>query len=178
MRRSQDRLITTHVGSLSRPIDLLSLNRARAEAAVDDAAYSTALAGAVADVVRKQGEVGIDIPNDGEFGKRPTIMERGGTTPLSGSTASLLPIRFPNPNIRNQLWPSCRSRASPVGVTGGNSASSIRTRPVGSSEARRRAAPGVPYASAPSAIRARPGRKPISPTSKRPWPPAAQGKVS
>src|ERR1700746_2783255 len=69
MRRSQDRIITTHVGSLSRPMDLLALNKARTEGATDAAAYASALAAAVAEVVRKQREVGIDIANDGEFGK-------------------------------------------------------------------------------------------------------------
>jgi 5-methyltetrahydropteroyltriglutamate--homocysteine methyltransferase len=45
------------------------LNRARAGGAADVAAYATGLAAAVTDVVNKQREVGIDIPNDGEFGK-------------------------------------------------------------------------------------------------------------
>lgn len=69
MRRSEDRIITTHVGSLSRPPDLLALNEARASGAVNAAAYANGLAAAVADVVKKQCETGIDIPNDGEFGK-------------------------------------------------------------------------------------------------------------
>jgi 5-methyltetrahydropteroyltriglutamate--homocysteine methyltransferase len=69
MRRSRDRIITTHVGSLSRPPELLTLNRARAGGAADVAVYVTGLAAVVADVVNKQREVGIDIPNDGEFGK-------------------------------------------------------------------------------------------------------------
>jgi 5-methyltetrahydropteroyltriglutamate--homocysteine methyltransferase len=69
MRRSRDRVITTHVGSLSRPPELLMLNRARGGGAADVAAYAPGLAAAVMDVVNKQREVGIDIPNDGEFGK-------------------------------------------------------------------------------------------------------------
>ena len=44
MKRSTDRIITTHSGSLSRPPDLLALNRARAQGEkVDDAAYSDTL---------------------------------------------------------------------------------------------------------------------------------------
>ena len=35
----------------------------------DDAAYSQVLAASVADVVKKQRELGVDIPDDGEFGK-------------------------------------------------------------------------------------------------------------
>ena len=70
MKRSTDRIITTHSGSLSRPPDLLALNRARAQGEkFDDAIYANTLGKAVADVVRKQRDVGIDIPDDGEFGK-------------------------------------------------------------------------------------------------------------
>jgi 5-methyltetrahydropteroyltriglutamate--homocysteine methyltransferase len=69
MRRSSDRIVTTHVGSLSRPPELLALNKARAGGTADAAAYATGLAAAVADVVNRQHQVGIDIPNDGEFGK-------------------------------------------------------------------------------------------------------------
>jgi 5-methyltetrahydropteroyltriglutamate--homocysteine methyltransferase len=69
MRRSRDRIITTHVGSLSRPAELLTLNKARAGGGADVAAYATGLAAAVTDVVNKQRDIGIDIPNDGEFGK-------------------------------------------------------------------------------------------------------------
>ena len=43
MRRSRDRIITTHVGSLSRPAELLTLNKARA-AGADVAAYATGVA--------------------------------------------------------------------------------------------------------------------------------------
>ena len=60
MRRSEDRVLTTHVGSLIRPRDL---NGARAAADEDR------LHAAVAAVVRQQVELGIDIVNDGEFGK-------------------------------------------------------------------------------------------------------------
>lgn len=70
MKRSTDRIITTHAGSLSRPQDLIAVNRARgAGETVDPAAYARCLSGAVAAVVKKQKELGVDIPNDGEFGK-------------------------------------------------------------------------------------------------------------
>ena len=70
MRHSTDRILTTHSGSLSRPADLIEMNRARATGeSKDAAAYAQCLAGAVAGVVRKQREVGIDIADDGEFGK-------------------------------------------------------------------------------------------------------------
>jgi 5-methyltetrahydropteroyltriglutamate--homocysteine methyltransferase len=70
MKRSIDRILTTHSGSLSRPINLIDMNRARASGeSKDDAAYARCLAAAVADVVRKQRDVGVDIADDGEFGK-------------------------------------------------------------------------------------------------------------
>ena len=70
MRHSADRILTTHAGSLSRPANLLEMNRDRAKGErTDDGAYAQCLASAVADVVRKQREFGVDIPDDGEFGK-------------------------------------------------------------------------------------------------------------
>jgi 5-methyltetrahydropteroyltriglutamate--homocysteine methyltransferase len=70
MRASLDRILTTHAGSLSRPADLIVLSRARAARdSKDDGAYAGCLANSVAQVVRKQRELGIDIPDDGEFGK-------------------------------------------------------------------------------------------------------------
>src|SRR5580704_2616667 len=70
MQSSKDRILTTHAGSLSRPGNLIAMNRARASGeSRDEAAYAQCLASAVADVVRKQREIGVGIPDDGEFGK-------------------------------------------------------------------------------------------------------------
>jgi 5-methyltetrahydropteroyltriglutamate--homocysteine methyltransferase len=70
MRSSKNKILTTHAGSLSRPANLIALSRARAAGEnEDDDAYTTCLAGAVVDVVQKQRQLGIDIPDDGEFGK-------------------------------------------------------------------------------------------------------------
>ncbi len=70
MRHSDKRILATHVGSLPRPNDLIELNRRRAAAeAIEPAAYARLLGASVSEVVRRQCEVGIDIPNDGEFGK-------------------------------------------------------------------------------------------------------------
>jgi 5-methyltetrahydropteroyltriglutamate--homocysteine methyltransferase len=69
VRRSDRRIITTHVGSLSRPPELLALNAAKRSGAAETSAYAKGLTAAVAAVVRKQREVGIDVANDGEFGK-------------------------------------------------------------------------------------------------------------
>jgi 5-methyltetrahydropteroyltriglutamate--homocysteine methyltransferase len=70
MKHSTDRILTTHAGSLSRPANLIAMGRALAAGeSKDDAAYAQCLAASVADVVRKQRELGVDIPDDGEFGK-------------------------------------------------------------------------------------------------------------
>ena len=70
MKRSIDRVLTTHVGSLPRPADLLALVRAMEEGkTVEEKAHAARLREAVAEVVRKQIDLGIDIIDDGEFGK-------------------------------------------------------------------------------------------------------------
>ena len=70
MKRSTDRILTTHVGSLPRPRNLLDLMKAKVDAgSFDDDAYTGRVETAVAEIVRKQVECGIDIPTDGEQGK-------------------------------------------------------------------------------------------------------------
>ncbi len=75
MERSDSRILTTHAGALPRPDDLLALT---AELAESDTfrlepeatmAHRRRLRGAVQDVVSLQAQLGIDIVNDGEFGK-------------------------------------------------------------------------------------------------------------
>src|SRR5436190_6478485 len=70
MKRSMDRILTTHVGSLPRPDDLRDLiqNKARGEA-VDEALFAARVKSAVAETVRRQAEAGIDIVADGEMGR-------------------------------------------------------------------------------------------------------------
>src|ERR1700726_5170875 len=70
MKRSTDRILTTHVGSLIRPQGLQDFLRAKqAGKTYDTAAYDKCLTASVAEVVHKQAEVGIDVISDGEFGK-------------------------------------------------------------------------------------------------------------
>jgi 5-methyltetrahydropteroyltriglutamate--homocysteine methyltransferase len=70
MKRSKDRILTTHVGSLIRPAPLQDFLRAKqAGKPYDAAAYETCLQQSVVDVVHHQAEVGIDVVSDGEFGK-------------------------------------------------------------------------------------------------------------
>ena len=65
MKRSDQRIFTTHVGSLPRPDDLMALYAANAP----DEKLQPRLRAAVGDIVRQQAESGIDVINDGEFGK-------------------------------------------------------------------------------------------------------------
>jgi 5-methyltetrahydropteroyltriglutamate--homocysteine methyltransferase len=70
MNRSSSRVLTTHVGSLVRPGQIAEVLRAESLGQpIDENAFERILGPAVADVVRKQAEVGVDVPSDGEFGK-------------------------------------------------------------------------------------------------------------
>ncbi|HTP71177.1 MAG TPA: cobalamin-independent methionine synthase II family protein [Burkholderiaceae bacterium] len=70
MKRSTDRFLTTHTGSLPRPESLIRTMYAKEEGVpVDAAALERKVADAVAAVVRKQAEAGIDVINDGEMSK-------------------------------------------------------------------------------------------------------------
>ena len=70
MKRSENRILTTHVGSLIRPAELLeALSGFRDQAPSHDGRFLDILDRAIKDIVRKQVDVGIDIINDGEFGK-------------------------------------------------------------------------------------------------------------
>ena len=70
MSRTTDRILTTHVGSLPRPHDLLDLMKAKLSGArYEVGAYDDRVRRAVADVVRAQTEFGIDIVADGEQSK-------------------------------------------------------------------------------------------------------------
>ena len=70
MKRSTDRILITHVGSLARPKDLMDMLLARNEGKpFDNGALARRTREAVAEVVEKQIECGVDIINDGELGK-------------------------------------------------------------------------------------------------------------
>jgi len=80
MKRSTERILTTHIGSLPRPPDLAAMICAKlAGKPVDAAAFAHRVRGAVADTVKEQAAHGIDIVADGEMGKVgfiPYINER------------------------------------------------------------------------------------------------------
>jgi 5-methyltetrahydropteroyltriglutamate--homocysteine methyltransferase len=70
MKRSTDRILTTHTGSLPRPADLVEMLRSLdARAPLDEAAFQKRVRDAVAETVARQRKAGIDVLNDGEEGK-------------------------------------------------------------------------------------------------------------
>ena len=69
MRRSADGILTTHAGSLPRPDELREAWSRPTEDRKEAAELETLLHKSVVDVVAEQKKLGVDIPNDGEFGK-------------------------------------------------------------------------------------------------------------
>lgn len=70
VKRSTERILTTHVGSLTRPPEIIDAMRARInKEPFDRDGFADDLRKGVLEVVRRQAEVGIDIVSDGEFGK-------------------------------------------------------------------------------------------------------------
>jgi 5-methyltetrahydropteroyltriglutamate--homocysteine methyltransferase len=66
MKRSTERILTTHAGSLPRPSDLLALANAEPR---DQKRYSQRLTTAVKEIVDRQVDHGVDVIDDGEYGK-------------------------------------------------------------------------------------------------------------
>jgi 5-methyltetrahydropteroyltriglutamate--homocysteine methyltransferase len=70
MKRSSERILTTHVGSLIRPQNLQEFLRLKQSGKpYDEAGFQSCLADSVAEVVKRQADAGIDVVSDGEFGK-------------------------------------------------------------------------------------------------------------
>jgi len=69
MKRSETRILTTHVGSIPRPPQLRELAETAGQSPEKKQLYEDTLRGCVAEIVKMQAKVGIDIVNDGEFGK-------------------------------------------------------------------------------------------------------------
>jgi 5-methyltetrahydropteroyltriglutamate--homocysteine methyltransferase len=69
MRRSVDRILTSHVGSLPRSQAVTEVLFARAAGDAADAAGDAVLAGGVAEVVERQVGIGLDVVSDGETSK-------------------------------------------------------------------------------------------------------------
>jgi len=70
MKRSNQRILTTHTGSLPRPADLVEMIQARENGEIsDDASFNLRVKAAVAETVSRQIEAGLDVVSDGEMGK-------------------------------------------------------------------------------------------------------------
>src|SRR5215468_9470814 len=69
MKRSDERILSTHVGSIARPRAMLDLANLKIGPPQDPVQYARVVRESVADVVKKQAESGVDIVNDGEYGK-------------------------------------------------------------------------------------------------------------
>src|SRR5689334_8056614 len=75
MKRSVDRIITTHTGSLPRPADVRAMLAAReARQQFDETAFETRLQSAVDECVAQQAACGLDVVNDGELGRSNFVM--------------------------------------------------------------------------------------------------------
>ena len=70
MKHSTERILTTHVGSLIRPVEIIDAMRTRVnKKPYDEKGFAENLRKGVSEVVRQQAQVGIDVVSDGEFGK-------------------------------------------------------------------------------------------------------------
>ncbi|HWP28752.1 MAG TPA: cobalamin-independent methionine synthase II family protein [Chloroflexota bacterium] len=120
MKRSTDRILTTHAGSLPRPDDLRALLAAPDGQLPADAAFAARVQHAVAEAVRQQTACGLAIVNDGELGKpnflyyvrerlsgwetRPPQPAAGqGTAGISGRDAREFPAYFAVASGRRQI---------------------------------------------------------------------------
>jgi 5-methyltetrahydropteroyltriglutamate--homocysteine methyltransferase len=95
MKRSEKRILTTHVGSIPRPPKLRDVVPKAGEQPSDKKRYEEVLRESVAEVVKLQAQAGIDIVNDGEFGKSSWanyILER--TTGFEHRPNDIRPIEW------------------------------------------------------------------------------------
>ena len=96
IERSVDRILTTHTGSLPRPPDLVdALIDRDARKPVESAALESRVNDAVAEVVGKQVDAGIDVINDGEQGKSSYLnylKDRVGGLELMGDTGPFITL--------------------------------------------------------------------------------------
>jgi len=109
MKRSLDRILTTHAGSLPRPPDVLAM---AAGEALDPVASAARVRRAVADVVRRQAEHGVDVVTDGEMSKPSFITyvterlsgfepsREPGAVPWAGSREATAFPEFYEPTLR------------------------------------------------------------------------------
>ena len=128
MKRSTERFLTTHTGSLPRPEDLIRTMFAKEEGvAIDAQALDERIAGAVSEIVVRQAHAGIDIVNDGEMSKpsyATYIKDRlSGFVGLSNSFVyqdladfpALARRVFGDPGRSRRKTPACNAAIAPRG---------------------------------------------------------------
>src|SRR5260221_14231388 len=103
MRRSTDRILVSHAGTLPRPDDLTALVDAGPPAAE---AFEQRLPAAIKQIVQQQADLGIDVVNDGEFSKQGG---RGGFSPhipdrITGAQERA-PAAEKDPSLPHVTWP-------------------------------------------------------------------------
>ncbi|HWP27136.1 MAG TPA: cobalamin-independent methionine synthase II family protein [Xanthobacteraceae bacterium] len=134
MKRSVNRILTTHVGSLIRPPELLEFYRAKQNGLpYSELEFEKCLRDSVAAVVKKQAEVGIDVVSDGEFGKSISwsqyVLERlsgferrpfSGANPFArGADRSKFPEFYAELDARDKIETTMDSVAvAPIRYTG------------------------------------------------------------
>ena len=96
MKRSLKRILTTHTGRLERPESITTAMEQHPDGRPADAAFADQLRGAVTDIVQAQKAAGLDVVNDGEFGKLSW------NTYLNGRLAGtqMVPLSQFNPDTR------------------------------------------------------------------------------
>jgi 5-methyltetrahydropteroyltriglutamate--homocysteine methyltransferase len=118
MKRSQERILTTHTGSLPRPEHLIDLVYASEAGQADQAELDALIAESVAVAVAKQVEVGIDVVSDGEMSKiafnayaKNRLTGFGGTwqrrVPADVLEHPDLAARMASSASRAAVWPMC-----------------------------------------------------------------------
>jgi 5-methyltetrahydropteroyltriglutamate--homocysteine methyltransferase len=139
MKRSSSRILTTHVGSLVRPQEMVQILQSKADGTPFTDAQRTVLARHVAEAVRVQAQCGIDIPSDGEYSKsgfaqyitdrltgfelRPDLPGRGGGTVRSRDRS-----RFADAYA--EIEGSAQNAAAPPGAAQAQMRSTVCTAPI------------------------------------------------
>jgi 5-methyltetrahydropteroyltriglutamate--homocysteine methyltransferase len=116
MQASRDRILTTHTGSLHRPPDLEEMFRKKlAGEGFDNAAFEARLKTAVAEIVKHQTTIGIDVIDDGEFSKVDFFSYA--KYRLDGVEARPVPVRTGDPTSVNKfLHPQMKSVMSSLAL--------------------------------------------------------------
>ncbi|MCZ6863095.1 MAG: cobalamin-independent methionine synthase II family protein [Alphaproteobacteria bacterium] len=126
MKTSTERILTTHVGSLPRPDDLIALLIAKdREEAFDEATLAARVPEAVAEVVEQQITCGVDIVSDGELGKisyvnyvKHRIEGFGAPAPLDWTPQDLADHPAPRPPAGPAVSPPAEPNPDPPACRG------------------------------------------------------------